>query len=52
MPVIHVFARMLMPLLLLAGMSACATTPHAAATGEGYARDPRTTAKRAGFWSS
>ena len=36
MPVIHVFTRMLMPLLLLAGMAACATTPRVAATGEGY----------------
>ena len=36
MPAIHAFARMLMPLLLLAGMTACATTPRAAATGEGY----------------
>jgi len=38
MPAIRVFARMLMPLLLLlAGMTACATRlPQVAATGEGY----------------
>ena len=36
MPVIHVFARLLVPLLLLAGMTACATTPRPAARGAGY----------------
>ena len=36
MPVIHVFARLLVPLLLLAGMTACATTPRPAARGVGY----------------